>query len=253
MDNKLTKDIQDWLNAMPEQQDIAKGALMLLQLNRNRILYQNILRNPVKLKSKLVYELQKHLNIRLDGMTTDDVARMDKHVKREIIPNIVANVKTDGKTFYMRGQRPDHDRLPKDIQQLWFDASDKTREMRSIHERLKTMENARPCDRYPYLKQLIKMHDEQRRLYNAYDDYGLSNPVADAGMSANIADPEALSKALKTYRGYVVVNIDKLKTATGHKAEKLRKKMQERFDECKRLNIEFSDETIAELKNLGIE
>ena len=59
MDQKLTKQIQDWLNAMPEQQDIVKGATMLLQLNRNKVLYNNIVRNPVKLKGKLVYELKK--------------------------------------------------------------------------------------------------------------------------------------------------------------------------------------------------
>ena len=88
MDQKLTKQIQDWLNAMPDQQDIVKGATMLLQLNRNRILYQNILRNPVKLKGKLVYELQKHLNIRLDGLTVQDVKVMDDKVRREVLPTL---------------------------------------------------------------------------------------------------------------------------------------------------------------------
>ena len=242
MDQKLTKQIQDWLNAMPDQQDIVKGATMLLQLNRNRILYQNILRNPVKLKGKLVYELQKHLNIRLDGLTVQDVKVMDDKVRREVLPTVARESAKVGATPDDRkGWRKDHEQLPAAVQQLFYDAHAKMVEMRSIHERLKLMENDRPCDRYPYLKQLIKLHDR---------------PVDDQPTAAE-TEPENLTKALATYRGYVVTNIDKLaelvKAGKKGKADKLRAKMQERYDECKRLHVVFSDESVAKLNELGIE
>ena len=257
MDQKLTKQIQDWLNAMPEQQDIVKGATMLLQLNRNRILYQNILRNPVKLKGKLVYELQKHLNIRLDGLTVQDVKVMDDKVRREVLPTVARESAKVGATPDDRkGWRKNHEQLPAAVQQLFYDAHAKMVEMRSIHERLKLMENDRPCDRYPYLKQLIKLHDEYRALYNRYDEYDTNRPVDDQPTAAE-TEPENLTKALATYRGYVVTNIDKLaelvKAGKKGKADKLRAKMQERYDECKRLHVVFSDESVAKLNELGIE
>ena len=62
---------------------------------------------------------------------------------------------------------------------------------------------------------------------------------------------------MATYRGYVVTNIDKLaelvKAGKKGKADKLRAKMQERYDECKRLHVVFSDESVAKLNELGIE
>lgn len=250
MDNKLTKKIQDWLSAMPEQQNIAEGAMLLLQLNRNRILYQNIIRNPGKMKSKLEYELQKHLNMRLDGQTVATVRVMDRQVTAK-----VAAVLTEPAEL-RKGMRKDHNELPENIRNLFDEAHNIMIEMRSVHERLKVMNDARPCDRYPYLKQLLKLYDRYRECYNQYDTYGTADwredePAAKADEAADTA------KAIGTYRGYVVTNIKKLQDLIAEgkteKAEKLRDKMQERYTECKNHNVAFSDETIDALTELGIE
>ena len=74
----LTSQISDWLNASPKQRSLEDGALLLLRLNANRIMYQMILRN--RLAEKLEYELQKHLNIRLHGLTRAEVAKVEKQV-----------------------------------------------------------------------------------------------------------------------------------------------------------------------------
>lgn len=55
---------------------------MVLKLTRNRYLYQNISRNPQKFASKIEYELKKHLTIRLDRKTIQDVVKMDKELVR---------------------------------------------------------------------------------------------------------------------------------------------------------------------------
>ena len=42
MDEKLTKDIQQWLDTPAEERDLEQGALYLLKLSRNAIMHRNI-------------------------------------------------------------------------------------------------------------------------------------------------------------------------------------------------------------------
>lgn len=256
MDQKLTKNIQDWLNAMPAEQDIQKGALMLLQCNRNKVLYNNILRQPEKLKEKLIYELRKHLAYRLDGLTLMQVKVMDKKVTTEV-SDTIKKAETAAKTP-LKGQRPDHAQLPAEIQQLFFEAHDIMVSMRSVHEKLKLLNKERPCERYTFLKELIAMHDKYRDCYNRYDGYD-----ATQAQKAEAEQPETeqgnvaeAAKAFGTYRGYLLANIEKLQAldADGKKskADRLREKMQARFDECKKYNMQFTEETLRQLGELGI-
>ena len=61
LDKKLTESIQKWLNEKPEERDIVVGATYLLQLNKNRALYNTIIRKPQREADRLEYELRKHL------------------------------------------------------------------------------------------------------------------------------------------------------------------------------------------------
>lgn len=254
MDQKLTKSIQDWLNAMPAEQDIVKGATMLLQCNRNKILFNNILRQPEKLKDKLVYELRKHLAYRLDGLTLQEVVAMDKKVTTEV-KKTIEQVQSG-----LKGQRKDHNQLPANIQLLFFEAHDLMVTMRSIHEKLKLMRTDKPCERYTFLKELIAIHDKYRDCYNRYDSYDINNPAPAAAdgeaTDSPTVDSEDALKVLGTYRGYVLTNISKLAelvtAGKTSKADRLREKMQARFDECKKLKVNFSPETLQQLGELGI-
>ncbi len=77
MDEKLTHKIQDYLDTPPSERDVVAGATLLLSLNRNKILFQNVIRKPEKFADKVEYELRKHLKIRLDGKTVSDIALMN--------------------------------------------------------------------------------------------------------------------------------------------------------------------------------
>ena len=46
MDDKFTEKIQQWLDTPSSERSIEEGAALLLKLNRNRILYSNIMRHP---------------------------------------------------------------------------------------------------------------------------------------------------------------------------------------------------------------
>ena len=80
MDHKFTEKIREWLDKPVSERNLEEGATMLLQLNRNRILHQNIIRRGEKMMGKLEYELKKHLRIRQDGMTLNEVVAMEKKV-----------------------------------------------------------------------------------------------------------------------------------------------------------------------------
>ena len=127
IDDKLTTDMQGWLNTEPAKRDLLKGAEMVLKLTRNRILFQNISRNPQKFASKIEYELNKYLKIRLDRKTIQDVVQMDKVlvpvVEKTLETFKPAEISSDGdvpqEAVIAKGKREDHDTLPVEIQQLW--------------------------------------------------------------------------------------------------------------------------------------
>lgn len=78
MDHQFTKLIQTWLNAKHDSdEDIIKGADMLFRLNRNRFYHFRATRQPQVYRSNIEYELNKFLKIRLDGMTIEEVRKMD--------------------------------------------------------------------------------------------------------------------------------------------------------------------------------
>ena len=70
MNQDFNKAIQDWLNLPTEQRDYAQGALYLLKLTGNQIMYRNLMANPKRNAQFIEYQLQKRLNFRLQKLTT---------------------------------------------------------------------------------------------------------------------------------------------------------------------------------------
>ena len=79
-DPKFTEKLKKWFDCEHTDANIREGALLLLQMNNNRHLYQLINFDPQGKLELLKYELQKHLNYRIEGMTIDDVRNYDKAV-----------------------------------------------------------------------------------------------------------------------------------------------------------------------------
>ncbi len=189
---------------------------MLLRLNNNRFLYANILRRPDKFEDKLVYELRKHLRIRLDGLTRDDVLRLENQViptAQKTLAAPPAAISTDDElpeAKVARGRRADHDALPAEVQALYDDNLQLYKTIKNVFEQLKAMEQAEPCDRYEYLKIL---YDADRRYrdnlarYDAYVNTGApaSSPaVQEEPDKAAVADDSArkINAARKTLSKY---------------------------------------------------
>ncbi|MDY6249520.1 MAG: hypothetical protein SPL64_00240 [Bacteroidaceae bacterium] len=189
LDNKFTQAMQAWLNAPGESRSLKEGAELLLRLNRNKWMHQQILRT--RNFSKLEYELKKHLQIRLDGLTLQEVADMEKHVVPQAMKSIEDNAPTistdaENPTPQFAGKRADHDTLPDDIKDLYEKNGEIYFKLKQTFETLKQMHDAQPCDRYEYLKALSELDKQYRNNWQQYDSF---DPNAKA-----VAKPKANSK-----------------------------------------------------------
>ena len=196
LDNHFTEKLQRWLNLPHSSEEMIKeGALLLLQINKNRVLYNNILRQPTRqrYRERLEYELNKHLQIRLAGLTQSEVAAMDARVLK-VAESIIASQgdsagdsqdeQDEENRVLKRGKRPDHDQLPEKIQQLFNSCGGVYKRIRKLHTMLKGMENLTSCDRYEYLKQMDELDEIYRKRMREYDEYNAA-PNAPAPVSKN--------------------------------------------------------------------
>ena len=171
MNQEFTKQIQDWLNLPHEQRDYAKGALYLLQLTGNQIMYRNLMANPRRNAEFIERQLQKRLSFRLQKLTHAQVEEMQSQVdtiaKKVLTPNSGENFK--------QGKRDDHDQLPDEIQALYVENLGIVQRMRELHMRLRSLSSednpARDCDRYPFLKELIDLDKKLHSNWETYDHY----------------------------------------------------------------------------------
>ena len=62
IDKKLQKKIQDWLESPFDSRNIEEGALCLLKINRNQIMYRNAVMHPAKYAKHIEYQLKKYYN-----------------------------------------------------------------------------------------------------------------------------------------------------------------------------------------------
>ena len=195
---ELTPKIQEWLDSDADKRDIRAGAELLLRVNsRNRILYDNIMRNPAYYAKKLEYELRKELKKRLIDTTHEEVSSMVAQV------DVIAEqrgLQRPERSEFQRGKRADHDELPPEVQQLYEDNADIMRRMRDAHTKLRMINYSNSTcpdsDRYPLAKAIIAYDEQYRDNWNVYDHYVKGTPVAATQMAV---DPRTASKnAVKT-------------------------------------------------------
>ena len=172
MDHTLTRQIESFLK---EEQHadaaIIEAAGLLLQLNRNRALYQNITRRPQRMATRLRYELQKWLEIRKDGHTLADIKEIDRRASKEE----AAEVKTEIETGHARGgKRPDHADLPEEIQAIWEENAARWKKIKKAYATLATLEE--PCDRYQWLKAMKEAWYKYKERFDEYDSYQAPTP-----------------------------------------------------------------------------
>lgn len=235
----LTSQISDWLNASPKQRSLEDGALLLLRLNANRIMYQQILRN--RLAEKLEYELQKHLNIRLHGLTRAEVAKVEK----QVMPRLKKEL-ANGEEY--RGRRADHDSLPDKLKALYEHNGTRWRQMHRLFETLKTMRDAQPCDRHELVHQLVQLDDAYRADWEKYDHWQPEDEEPEAEpepTEAGVREIIAARKAISYGRKKLASETDEAKRAA------LLIPVKNAVSVLRSANQTFRPDTIDALKELG--
>ena len=171
-DPKFTEKLQAWLNTPDNKKDYAEGAILLLQLSGNQIMYRNISVNPRGKAEFITGKLQQYLKFRLQQLTHKEVVEMQKKV--EVI--VKETVKPDEEfADFKAGKRADHDQLPEEVQALYRENLDIVHRMREVHLQLRklSLENATCPDseRYPFLKELIALDKKLHENWDTYDHF----------------------------------------------------------------------------------
>ena len=269
LDPKFTEELVEWLRAdHTDDESICKGAKLLLQLNRNQGLYQRICRQPQRMLAKVEYEITKFVNIRLEGLTIEDVVKLDN----EITPVIKANIEecdrveqltgVEGhqinvedvmpaagevdKPVAYSGKRPDHDSLPDEIRILWDKNAERWKKIKEAYNLLLSL-NA-PCDRFEHLKLMKEVWYKYREDMCRYDDFKAVNADVDGDKKPELSDED--KKAIDVDQSYISRNLSVLlglvqeskepDFANAEKLENLRAKIQERVFALLKRGVEFS-------------
>lgn len=180
MDNKFTELIGQWLQTPEAERDYSVGALYLLKLSGNQIMYRNIVAQLDRRHDVVEYQLQKYYNFRVQALTHAQVEEMSAQVEQIVADHIPLATEADKQP--QKGKRADHDSLPDDIKARYVENLSLLQRMRELHLRLRSLslDNA-PCpdsERYPFLKELISLDKKLHANWEAYDHYVAPSPDA---------------------------------------------------------------------------
>ena len=254
--------------------------MLLLQLNRDRSMYQRIVRRPQRELTFLEYKLRRFLQLRQDGQTIKDVVKMDREITDQIaaaagtidtggaLPMEVPTVGSgpDSLPSYVRkGIRPDHDKLPASIQALWPKNAERWKKIKEAFETCKGL--TEPCDRYEYLKVLKETWYKYKEDMARYDEYRLTADTAtvpNASPSVPALTPEQ-EKELANADSYISKNLPQLRAdisdamkAGNYSEEYARKiasrieRLQQRVDVLIKYGRTFSPERQEQLHSCSI-
>lgn len=201
MESEFLSKINHWLDTPADKRDYSEGALLMLQCNRNRIMYNNMSRRPDYYASHIEYQIRKYVEQRSVTVTHEAVASMERQATA-----IMQSVAPDEprQSELRRGKRLDHDSLPAEIQQLYTDNLAILQRMRECHLQVRQCSGPNQAcvdnDKYPFLKELIALDKKRVANWKTYDSYNVA-------VAANVSnDDEKLIRQVRLNLGKYVKN-----------------------------------------------
>lgn len=283
IDPKFTEKIALWLQSDHKSEEkIRDGAMLLLQLNRDQSMYQRIIRRPQHELKFLEYKLQRFLNLRKDGQTIRDVIKLDKEITPQIQKAIESEADGKGQSllpvekqtdvmtiihqYIRKGIRPDHDKLPANIQAIWPKNAERWKKIKEAFEACKNL--TEPCDRYEYLKVLRETWYKYKEEMARYDEFQMTadggSDVVTAADKTQALTPEQ-EKELANADSYISKNLPQLRAdisdamkAGNYSEEYARKiasrieRLQQRVDVLIKYGRTFSPERQEQLHSCSI-
>ena len=181
MDHKFTEQIKQWLDTPEAERDYSVGALYLLKLSGNQIMYKNIISQIDRRHDVVDYQLQKYYNFRVQALTHAQVEEMQQQVDVIVAEHISLAANADE---HKTGKRDDHDSLPDEIKAKYVENLSILQRMRELHLKLRYLSlDTSPCpdsERYPFLKELIELDKKMHANWEEYDHFVATAPSAKA-------------------------------------------------------------------------
>ena len=178
MDNKFTELIKQWLETPSSQRDYSVGALYLLKLSGNQIMYRNVVAQLDRRHDFVDYQIQKYYNFRVQALTHAQVEKMQQKVDAIVAEHISLAANADE---HKTGKRIDHDSLPDEIKAKYVENLSILQRMRELHLKLRSLSlDTAPCpdsERYPFLKELIELDKKMHANWEEYDHFVVDAPV----------------------------------------------------------------------------
>lgn len=198
MDHKFTEQIKAWLETPAAERDYTVGALYLLKLSGNKIMYMNLVAALDRRHDVIEYQLQKYYNFRVAALTHAQVEEMQLQVNKIVEDHIPLAAEADKQP--QKGKREDHDTLPDEIKARYVENLSILQRMRELHLRLRSLSlETATCpdsERYPFLKELISLDKKLHANWEKYDHYVAPGPTAEPSR-AKKSRSAAVSKAKK--------------------------------------------------------
>ena len=242
MNNEFTERVQKWLDTPESERDYNEGAMLLLKLTGNQIMYRNLtMRRTRQSEEFIVYQLKRRLKFRLAQLTHEQVEQMQRQVDGIVQKRHLEKKESAPTSEFKAGKRADHDELPDEVQALYVENLSIVQKMRELHLKLRSLslDNA-PCsdsERYPFLKELISLDKKLHSNWEAYDHY--------TGADGEQILTEDLREQSK--KAVNLINLNKNRYAK-KPTEELRTKILSWYGQV----ISPTDKLTAELRNLGV-
>ena len=184
MDHKFTELIKQWLETPSNQRDYSVGALYLLKLSGNQIMYRNVVAQLDRRHDFVDYQIQKYYNFRVQALTHAQVEEMQQQVDVIVSEHISLAANADE---HKTGKRDDHDSLPDEIKAKYVENLSILQRMRELHLKLRSLSlDTAPCpdsERYPFLKELIELDKKMHANWEEYDHYVIGTSKEERGTS----------------------------------------------------------------------
>ena len=178
MDNKFTELIKQWLETSSKQRDYSVGALYLLKLSGNQIMYRNIVAQLDRRHDFIDYQIQKYYNFRVQSLTHEQVEEMQQQVDVIVAEHLSLAANADE---HKTGKRDDHDSLPNEIKAKYVENLSILQRMRELHLKLRSLSlDTASCpdsERYPFLKELIRLDKKMHENWEAYDHFVITTEI----------------------------------------------------------------------------
>lgn len=283
-DVKFTQKIKQWFDSEHTDENIREGAMLLLQINNNRHLYQQIMLRPQRMLEHLKYELQKHYDYRIKGLSLDEVRKFDGEVTpllqkavdstadadklaADVAPHLpfvdAENTDSiDATAIIAKGKRADHDQLPDEIKEIWETNVQRWKRIKELFEACKAYQLS--CDRFEGLnaaneefqKMLLTLKTEYYAYKQSMDQYDHAVPGQPEETAETKTDVVISANAIGNARSYITKNIDKLiqLKADGktEQAEKLQANIEQRVKTLLDAKAEIKPATLDKIKEAGI-